>query len=75
MQYKTKFYSFRNRSRKEWGRDAVIGILGGYVITIALDAELFKALGSIISLLGFLCSVVWVIKTISPKKNSLQHTE
>jgi len=55
-------------SKKDYGKSAITAILGGYIVSIAFNNILFQFLGTIISLLGFICAFVWLYRVIKKQK-------
>ncbi|OGI73009.1 hypothetical protein A3D42_03045 [Candidatus Nomurabacteria bacterium RIFCSPHIGHO2_02_FULL_41_18] len=66
MENKKRFLSFKQMTRKDYGRNAITGLLGGYVLSIA-GYPLFEVIGSIVALLGLICGLVWLYRTITKK--------
>lgn len=66
MKNATRFGSFKNMSRKDFGRNAIIGILGGGVVGMN-GIPIIEVIGSILSLLGFTYGVIWLYRLITHK--------
>ena len=60
---KWKFLSSKDWTRKDWGRNAITGLLGGFIL--ASSGIIFiEVIGSVVSLLGLVCGLVWIYKKI-----------
>ncbi len=67
MDSKRKFLSFRDMTRQDYGKAAITGLLGGYIVSIATNMTLLHALGGLISLLGLICGLVWLYRLLLRK--------
>lgn len=66
MDNKKRFLSFKEMTRKDYGRNAIIGLLAGYVLNI--DGYLVVGvIGDVVALLGLICGLVWLYRTITKK--------
>ena len=66
MENKKRFLSLKDMTRKDFGRNAVIGILGGG-LSYSSGYVIMQVLGSVISLAGFICAVIWLYRVITHK--------
>lgn len=66
MENKKRFLSFKNMSRKDFGRNAIIGFLGGGIMSMS-GIVIIEIIGSVLSLLGLICGVIWLYKFITHK--------
>ena len=64
---KNKFTSFKDMTRKDYGRSAITGLLGGEIIRNT-NILIFEILGSIIAFLGLICGIVWLYRVIKKIK-------
>lgn len=58
-----KWWQLRRMNKKEYGYTAVLGLLVG-VITINQGPLIIKVIGGILNLVGLICGIIWIIKTI-----------
>lgn len=66
MNNKKYFLSFKMMTRKDFGKNAIIGLLGGYVLSIA-GYWVVEFIGGIVALFGLICGVVWIYLTLREK--------
>lgn len=64
---KWKYTSDQKWATKEWGRNALIGLLVGGVLTQFNPSPLFQVFIDMAVIAGMVCGVVWIYKTFSNK--------
>ena len=62
-----KFLSVKDWSRNDYGRNAITGLLGGAIVGSS-HIVIFSVIGDLLVLLGLICGVVWIYKSISGRK-------
>ncbi|MCX6760444.1 MAG: hypothetical protein NTW46_03840 [Candidatus Nealsonbacteria bacterium] len=62
-----KFLSFKDMTKKDYGRNAIIGLLAGYVLNID-HFIIINVIGDMAALLGFICGIIWIYKVIMKAK-------
>ncbi len=71
MNNKKRFLSFKDMTKKDYGKNAIIGLLGGGVLnmphltSIKELGIILGVLGGIISIVGLYCGIIWLYKTVS----------
>lgn len=61
-----KIFTWKNWNRKEYGRNAIIGMLGGG-IAYQSGIVIIQSIGSVISVLGLICGLIWIYRIITRK--------
>ena len=62
--------NFKNMTRKDYGKNALTGILAGGILNMAHLTESplinisLSIFGSVLSVLGFLCGLIWIYRII-----------
>ena len=67
MENKKGFVSMKEWGRKEYGKNAIIGLLGGYIASIS-GILIIEVIGDVLMLVGLILGLVWIYKTVKEKK-------
>lgn len=62
-----KFISFKDFNRRQWGKNAIIGLLGGGVLGMS-GILLVEIIGGIVSLMGVICGIIWIKKIVGKEQ-------
>ena len=66
MESKHRYLSVRDWTQKDYGRNAITGILGGAIIS-SVNSAITHVVGGFLVILGLVCGLVWIYKSISAR--------
>jgi len=62
-----KWWQFRKMSKKEYGRNFWIGILGGYILSTYGEILLIQIIGDVLAVFSIVCGIIWIILVIKER--------
>lgn len=62
-------------STEKWGKNAVTGLLGGFIIAKAYPILFLEMIGQVIALAGLVCGIVWIYKKVKDSIDSKKAVE
>ena len=60
------YHSEKDWTTKDWGRNAIIGILGGGILGRS-GIIVWEVVGDVVGTLGLICAIYWIVRKVQKK--------